>query len=66
MNLSHALTDLVQHYTMLETTLGAIARIKDFSENTPAERSEDEDDNPDATWPSQGVLTFERVHASYG
>jgi ATP-binding cassette, subfamily C (CFTR/MRP), member 1 len=66
MSLSHALTNLVQHYTMLETTLGAIARIKDFSENTPVEASATEDDSPDPAWPSQGALQFEGVSASYG
>ncbi|KAH8200433.1 hypothetical protein TruAng_005396 [Truncatella angustata] len=65
MNLSHSLTDLVQHYTMLETTLGAIARIKDFAENTPAERRPGEDDSPDVSWPSQGAIEFKNVFASY-
>ncbi|KAI1862215.1 uncharacterized protein JN550_010371 [Neoarthrinium moseri] len=66
MSLSHALTQLVQHYTMLETTLGAIARIKDFSENTPVEKSPEESDSPGSSWPSRGVLRFEGVSASYG
>jgi ATP-binding cassette subfamily C (CFTR/MRP) protein 1 len=66
MSLSHALTQLVQHWTLLETSLGAIARIKDFSENTPTETSPGEIDNPDPSWPSQGALRFENVSASYG
>lgn len=43
MNLSYSLTNLVQHWTNLETSLGAIARIKDFSENTPTADSSGED-----------------------
>ncbi|KUI53472.1 Multidrug resistance-associated protein 1 [Cytospora mali] len=66
MNLSHSLTNLVQYWTNLETTLGAIARIKDFAENTPVEGSPGEDAVPDADWPSQGALRFENVSASYG
>ncbi|KAI1248908.1 hypothetical protein MGN70_010111 [Eutypa lata] len=66
MSLSHALTHLVQSWTLLETSLGAIARIKDFSENTPSESLPDESDAPDPEWPSQGVLSFEGVSASYG
>lgn len=66
MNLSHSLTSLVQYWTNLETTLGAIARIKDFSENTPAEWSPDEGLEVDASWPSRGTLEFEHVSASYG
>lgn len=66
MNLSHALTNLVQYWTNLETSLGAIARIKDFSQNTPTEGSPDEASELDADWPSRGVLSFENVSASYG
>lgn len=67
MSLSHALTNLVQHWTNLETSLGAIARIKDFAENTPVEGSPEESSGPlDPVWPSSGALSFEGVSASYG
>lgn len=66
MSLSHSLTNLVQHYTTLETTLGAITRIKDFSENTPVEMSPGEENSPDPSWPNQGAFKFESVFASYG
>jgi ATP-binding cassette subfamily C (CFTR/MRP) protein 1 len=66
MSLSHSLTNLVQYWTLLETSLGAIARIKDFSENTPAEKSPGEIASPDPEWPSHGALAFEGVSASYG
>ncbi|GAW18308.1 hypothetical protein ANO14919_077830 [Xylariales sp. No.14919] len=64
-SLSHALTSLVQFWTLLETSLGAIARIKDFSETTPAEASTEESTEPPPNWPNQGALTFESVSASY-
>ena len=66
MSLSHSLTNLVQYWTMLETSLGAIARIKDFSEKTPAEVCPREILDLDPYWPSQGALKFEHVSASYG
>lgn len=67
MSLSHALTALVQHWTNLETSLGAIARIKDFAENTPVEGSpEQSSGHIDAEWPTRGALSFEGVSASYG
>ena len=66
MGLSHSLTHLVQSWTSLETSLGGIARIKDFSENTPAEETLNENLNLDANWPSRGALRFEGVSASYG
>ncbi|KAI1115542.1 P-loop containing nucleoside triphosphate hydrolase protein [Nemania sp. NC0429] len=63
--LSHALTALVQFWTLLETSLGAIARIKDFSETTPKEDAPDESSEPPANWPNRGSLAFESVSASY-
>ena len=68
MGLSHSLTNLVQHWTNLETSLGAIARIKDFSETTPVEECPDEGSpgslSPD--WPHTGALRVEGVSAGYG
>lgn len=67
MSLSHALTNLVQYWTNLETSLGAIARIKDFAENTPAEGTPDDSSGQlDPEWPRSGALSFEGVSASYG
>lgn len=67
MSLSHALTNLVQHWTNLETSLGAIARIKDFAENTPVEGSPEEmSGHLDDEWPGRGALRLEGVSASYG
>ncbi|KAH8664569.1 ABC transporter [Xylariales sp. PMI_506] len=65
MDLSHALTDLVQQWTNLETSLGAIARIKGFKENTPSEAHPENESQLGANWPSHGALRFERVTASY-
>lgn len=66
MSLSHSLTQLVQFWTNLETSLGAIARIKDFAENTPIERSlQESSGHLDADWPSRGALRLEGVSARY-
>jgi ABC-type multidrug transport system fused ATPase/permease subunit len=67
MGLSHSLTNLVRHWTNLETSLGAIARIKDFSEATPVEECPEESHgtlSPD--WPHTGALRIEGISASYG
>lgn len=64
--LGYTLADLITQWTTLETSLGAIARIKSFSTNTPSELLEGEDVTPDAEWPAHGALTFENVSASYG
>lgn len=65
-NLGMNLAQLIMHWTTLETSLGAVARIKSFSEDTPSEVLLGEDEMPDAKWPAQGRLTFEGVSASYG
>ncbi|KAK8859863.1 multidrug resistance-associated [Apiospora arundinis] len=66
MTLSHELTGIVQSWTMLETSIGAITRIKDFAEKTPDESAPEEMDAPTPDWPSQGTLKFENVFATYG
>lgn len=66
MTLSHELTGIVQSWTMLETSIGAITRIKDFAEKTPDESAPEETDAPTADWPSRGTLKFENVFATYG
>ena len=63
--LSHALTNLVQFWALLETSIGAIARIKDFSENTPREATARESSQAPPNWPPHGALTFDSVSASY-
>ncbi|KAI0423684.1 P-loop containing nucleoside triphosphate hydrolase protein [Xylaria sp. FL1042] len=63
--LSHALTSLVQFWTLLETSLGAISRIKDFSETTPSESTTEEAREPPSNWLHYGALTFDSVSASY-
>ncbi|KAH8200182.1 hypothetical protein TruAng_005630 [Truncatella angustata] len=49
MSLSLSLTNLVQQWTLLETSLGTIARIKDFCTNTPTEDAAAEFESPIAT-----------------
>jgi len=68
MGLSQSLTKLVQHWTNLETSLGAIARIKSFSETTPVEDSpaETSPGSLSPEWPHTGALKIERVSACYG
>ncbi|KAF7716519.1 Uncharacterized protein PECH_005196 [Penicillium ucsense] len=58
---------LLRSWTMLETSIGAVARIKDFVDTTPSEeRSGENLSTVPPTWPSQGQLIFDRVVASYG
>jgi ABC-type multidrug transport system fused ATPase/permease subunit len=58
MDLGLILSELIQAWTLLETSLGAIARIKDFSEETPREESNftiQTHDGP-SEWPTSGEI----------
>jgi len=61
----HSLASLVSFWTKLETSLGAVSRVKTFSEDTPSECAEAEVVVPRTGWPSRGELVFENWSASY-
>lgn len=57
------LSQSIQSWTRLETSIGAVARIQQFIEETPVEPSGTV--VPEANWPSRGGITFESVAARY-
>ncbi len=50
---------------MLETSLGAIARLRDFENETEIEAKEGEDTNPPKDWPSLGHIEIQDVTSQY-
>lgn len=56
---------LVETWTTMETSLGAIARIKSMERDTPRESDQQERSAGD-DWPRLGRLRVEHVTASYG
>ena len=56
---------LLQFWTNLETHIGAVARIKTFTEETEPEDLPTEKRHPPETWPSNGEIEFRNVFASY-
>ncbi|EED18735.1 multidrug resistance protein, putative [Talaromyces stipitatus ATCC 10500] len=67
--LSSYLNQLITTYTLLETTLGAIARIKKFHEDAsilPGGTHNDKGEQPPPNWPAKGELILENAQASYG
>lgn len=60
MDLGLVLSELIQNWTLLETSLGAISRIKDFAEETCDEESntviQTQSELPE--WPTEGEITF--------
>ncbi|KAK4164429.1 canalicular multispecific organic anion transporter 1 [Cladorrhinum sp. PSN259] len=66
MSLGEALTYIIKFYTMLETSIGAIARLKTFGETVESEIKEGEDLIPPPEWPSRGAIEINNVSAAYG
>ncbi|KAL2826233.1 P-loop containing nucleoside triphosphate hydrolase protein [Aspergillus cavernicola] len=57
---------LVQFWTNMETHIGSVVRVKDFTENVEREDLPTEKDPVPTRWPSQGAMEFRNVSASYG
>jgi ATP-binding cassette subfamily C (CFTR/MRP) protein 1 len=60
-----ALSNVVNSYTGLEISLGAIARLKAFSETTEREDKDGEDGVLGEEWPLRGHVVISGVSASY-
>jgi ATP-binding cassette, subfamily C (CFTR/MRP), member 1 len=60
---SSLLTQTLQAWTKLETSIGAVARVQDFVDTTP--REPDGVTIADATWPARGEIQFHNVAAGY-
>jgi len=56
---------VIQYWTMLETHIGAVARIKNFAARTDREDSPNGKTGPPPSWPPQGGMQFNSVYASY-
>lgn len=65
MTLSAAMKAAVTVWTVLETSIGAVARVKSFEETTPSEHLPEENGDVPENWPSEGVVEFSGVSASY-
>ncbi|KAJ4254441.1 hypothetical protein NW762_010039 [Fusarium torreyae] len=62
---SETLSNLISSYTSLETSLGAVSRLRSFSETVDTENLPGEDIEPPATWPHSGSIQINKVSASY-
>jgi ABC-type multidrug transport system fused ATPase/permease subunit len=62
---SETLSFLIQSYTSLETSLGAVSRLRSFSETVETENMPGEDIEPPETWPRTGSIQISKVSASY-
>lgn len=58
------LAGLVLRWTLLETSIGAVSRVRDFSLQFPIETREGAS-HPASEWPSGGSIQVENLSASY-
>jgi ATP-binding cassette subfamily C (CFTR/MRP) protein 1 len=65
MTFSQYLSAIVISWTQLETSIGAVSRLKKFSEDVKSENLQGEHDEPPLHWPRHGAMEIERVSASY-
>lgn len=64
-SMSQALNMLIQFWTSVETSIGAVARIKNFTEEAGDENKPAESATPPANWPSAGEVVISNLTASY-
>lgn len=60
------LKQLVTNWTLLETSAGAVSRIRSFTSEVESENSPDECQKPPENWPSKGAIEFQDITASHG
>lgn len=65
MQFGNLLNGSVQSWVLLETSLGAVKRLKDFGEKTGTESKVGEDLRPGESWPERGEIILDGVDASY-
>ncbi|KAI2463185.1 ABC transporter type 1, transmembrane domain-containing protein [Annulohypoxylon bovei var. microspora] len=65
MSFGNNLSFLVRMYTSLETSIGAISRLKSFGDRVRSESLEGEDVAPPPEWPTRGSIRIDGVSASY-
>ncbi|KAM7206938.1 hypothetical protein V8F33_000037 [Rhypophila sp. PSN 637] len=65
MGFGDSLGGIVLQYTKLETSIGAIGRLKTFNDTVKPEDKEVEDIIPPPEWPDRGEVVLKNVSASY-
>lgn len=62
---NQSLSSLVNSWTSLETSLGAIARVKLFAATTPSENKLLDNRSPPPEWPGSGTVEIRNVSVQY-
>lgn len=65
MTFGDILNYIIRWYTQIETSIGAVSRLKTFSEKVTPESVEGENVVPPRDWPQRGGIQITGVSASY-
>lgn len=65
MGFGDTLAFIIRCYIQLETSIGAVSRLKTFSETTTPEDLPGEDVIPPESWPERGLVEIHNMSASY-
>ncbi|KAF7558681.1 hypothetical protein G7046_g5481 [Stylonectria norvegica] len=65
MELGNNMKGIILYWSILETSLGAITRIRTFSQTTPTELIFGEDKRPGEAWPAKGTLEVKNLAVRY-
>ncbi|RFU28640.1 hypothetical protein B7463_g7701, partial [Scytalidium lignicola] len=64
-NFNTSIKDLITYWTSLETSIGAVSRIRTFATVTESENLPTEKTNPPSDWPTEGSILIQDISASY-
>ncbi|KYK59789.1 hypothetical protein DCS_00923 [Drechmeria coniospora] len=65
MDLSDVMKASISVWTIFETSIGAVARMRSFGEPTPCENLPQESHTPPANWPRHGTIAMDAVTVAY-
>jgi ATP-binding cassette, subfamily C (CFTR/MRP), member 1 len=65
LSFSASLTWIIKQRTALETSIGAVSRLKNFTATTPNENLQCENQYVPNPWPTRGAIEFRNLSASY-
>ncbi|WDK21642.1 ABC transporter [Colletotrichum graminicola] len=65
MGFGQLLTGLLGNWAMLDTSLGAVARIREFETETPSEEKDDKTLEAFGEWPLKGQIDMINISAAY-
>ncbi|KAI9645295.1 hypothetical protein NHQ30_006030 [Ciborinia camelliae] len=65
MTFNESLAQIIKNWTSMETAVGAVSRLKNFSAMTASENLPSEIGSVPENWPELGAIEFKNVKASY-